>query len=478
MEYINSKNLVNGEYLDTKEHISIYSPIDNNILGITPSMTREDVDYTMDKARKATKEWGNLTVYERAQYLHRTARELEKMKEELATILTKEIAKSYKDSLVEIERTIELIDYTAEEGIRIENEIYSSGKLKDSKNDKVSIVKHIPMGVVLCIAPFNYPINLSAAKIAPALIAGNTVIFKPPTQGAVSALKFMEAFYNAGYPAGVVNSITGRGREIGDYLIKHKEVDFINFTGSTEVGVNISKITNMTGMILELGGKDAAIVLKDADIDKAVNDIISGAFSYSAQRCTAIKRVLVDEKIANELEVKLLEKVKKLKVGNPFDNADITPLIDNKTAEYIEELVKDTIKSGGKALTEYKRENNLVYPMLFTDITNDMRLAREEPFGPVLPIIKFKDIEEAINLANDTEYGLQSSVFTNNINDAFYIANKLEVGTVQINNKTQRGPDNFPFLGIKNSGFGIQGIYHSIISMTKIKSIVLDIGGK
>ena len=457
------------------ETIKIYSPINNEYIGEVEKMSKEDVDRKYLQARESFGSWKNLSTVERAQYIYKAADELEKMKEEVANIMTREISKSYKDSLTEVERTVYLMKYSAEEGMRIFGEVYEGGSYDAKMKNKISVIRREPMGVVLAIAPYNYPVNLSASKIAPALIGGNVVIFKPPTQGAICALKLIEAFEKAGLPKGVLQAITGKGSEIGDYLNTHEEIDFINFTGSTEIGKRIGMQAGMKPILLELGGKDSGIVLEDADLEVASKEIVSGAYSYSGQRCTAIKRVLVREEVADELVYKLKEKVEKLSVGNPFDNVDIVPLIDEKSAIFVEGLVKDAISKGANLLTEFKREGNLLTPVLLDNVTLDMDIAWIEPFGPVLPVIRLKTDEEILKVANDSEYGLQSSVFTKNIDRAFYFANKLEVGTVHINNKTQRGPDNFPFLGIKNSGTGVQGIRQSILSMTKVKNIVLNI---
>ncbi len=457
------------------ETIKIYSPINNEYIGEVEKMSKEDVDRKYLQARESFGSWKNLSTVERAQYIYKAADELEKMKEEVANIMTSEISKSYKESLTEVERTVYLMKYSAEEGMRIFGEVYEGGSYDAKMKNKISVIRREPMGVVLAIAPYNYPVNLSASKIAPALIGGNVVIFKPPTQGAICALKLIEAFEKAGLPKGVLQAITGKGSEIGDYLNTHEEIDFINFTGSTEIGERIGMQAGMKPILLELGGKDSGIVLEDADLEVASKEIVSGAYSYSGQRCTAIKRVLVREEVADELVYKLKEKVEKLSVGNPFDNVDIVPLIDEKSAIFVEGLVKDAISKGANLLTEFKREGNLLTPILLDNVTLDMDIAWIEPFGPVLPVIRLKTDEEILKVANDSEYGLQSSVFTKNIDRAFYFANKLEVGTVHINNKTQRGPDNFPFLGIKNSGTGVQGIRQSILSMTKVKNIVLNI---
>lgn len=469
------QNLVNGEWKSSEKEITIYSPINQEELGTVPAMSQAEVDEAMQAARAALPAWRALAPVERAAYLHKTAAILERDKEEIGTILAKEVAKGIKAAIGEVVRTADLIRYAAEEGLRITGQAMEGGGFEAASKNKLAVVRREPVGVVLAIAPFNYPVNLSGSKIAPALIAGNVVMFKPPTQGSISGLLLAKAFEEAGIPAGVFNTITGRGSEIGDYIIEHKEVNFINFTGSTPIGERIGRLAGMRPIMLELGGKDAALVLEDADLERAAKQIVAGAFSYSGQRCTAIKRVIVLESVADQLATLLQEEVSKLTVGDPFDNADITPVIDNASADFIWGLIEDAQEKGAQALTPIKREGNLLWPVLFDQVTKDMKVAWEEPFGPVLPIIRVASVDEAIAFANESEFGLQSSVFTNDFKKAFEIAEKLEVGTVHINNKTQRGPDNFPFLGVKGSGAGVQGIKYSIEAMTNVKSIVFDV---
>ncbi|HEV6879711.1 TPA: NADP-dependent glyceraldehyde-3-phosphate dehydrogenase [Streptococcus pneumoniae] len=469
------QNLVNGKWKSSEQEITIYSPINQEELGTVPAMTQTEADEAMQAARAALPAWRALSAIERAAYLHKTAAILERDKEEIGTILAKEVAKGIKAAIGEVVRTADLIRYAAEEGLRITGQAMEGGGFEAASKNKLAVVRREPVGIVLAIAPFNYPVNLSASKIAPALIAGNVVMFKPPTQGSISGLLLAKAFEEAEIPAGVFNTITGRGSEIGDYIIEHKEVNFINFTGSTPIGERIGRLAGMRPIMLELGGKDAALVLEDADLEHAAKQIVAGAFSYSGQRCTAIKRVIVLESVADKLATLLQEEVSKLTVGDPFDNADITPVIDNASADFIWGLIEDAQEKEAQALTPIKREGNLLWPVLFDQVTKDMKVAWEEPFGPVLPIIRVASVEEAIAFANESEFGLQSSVFTNDFKKAFAIAEKLEVGTVHINNKTQRGPDNFPFLGVKGSGAGVQGIKYSIEAMTNVKSIVFDV---
>lgn len=473
------RNLINGNWTNSKSgnFIEIYSPIDNRLVGKVPAMTTEEVDYTFESARKAQEEWKNTPINKRAEVLYKAADILEDKVEDLTNIMMLEIGKDKKSCESEILRTADFIRFTADASKSLSGESIPGDSFPGFKRNKISVVTREPLGVVLAISPFNYPINLAASKIAPAIVAGNTVVLKPATQGSLCGLYLAKVFEEAGVPAGVLNTVTGKGSEIGDYIVTHKDVDFINFTGSTEVGTRISKITAMVPLLMELGGKDAAIVLEDADLDLTASNIVSGAYSYSGQRCTAVKRVLVVDKVADALVEKIKEKVEKLKIGSPLeiDDVNVVPLINTKAADFVEELIEDAKEKGAKLLVGGNREGNLIYSTLFDYVTTDMRLAWEEPFGPVLPIIRVKDKDEAIAIANESKYGLQSAVFTENINEAFYVADRLEVGTVQVNNKTERGPDHFPFLGVKASGIGTQGIKYSIEAMTRPKATIINL---
>lgn len=471
------KNLFDGSWIESSsaKTIKIFSPSADELIGEVQSCSKEDVDKILTNSKENQKIWSDMSISERASILHKAASLLEENVDYLTKILQKEIAKDSDSAISEVKRTADFIRFTADEGKHLGGETISADSFPGFKKNKFSLVTRVPLGIVLAISPFNYPINLSASKIAPALMAGNSVVLKPPTQGSISALHLAEIFNAAGLPKGILNTVTGSGSEIGDYIVTHEDINFINFTGSTEVGKHIAKIAGMVPMLLELGGKDAAIVLNDADLEDAANDIVIGAYSYSGQRCTAVKRVIVLENVANKLVELLKNNIEKLKVGKPEDGASIIPLIDNKSADFVQDLINDALEKGAKLIIGNMRDKNLIYPTLFDYVTTSMRIAWEEPFGPVLPVIRVNSLDEAIKIANSSQYGLQSSVFTKNIDDAFYIARNLEVGTVQINNKTERGPDHFPFLGVKASGMGTQGIRYSIEAMSRPKAIVLNI---
>ncbi len=469
--------LLNNEWKESEsgKTIKILSPDDESIVGSVPSMTQEEVDTAARASKQAQLEWADTPIDERVALLHRWADELEKMEDEIGAIIQHEVGKDVSSAKGEVTRTAELIRYTAEQGLRVKGEYMTGDGFPGGGKNKKALVQKVPHGVVLAISPFNYPVNLSAAKIAPALVTGNTVLFKPATQGAISGIKMIEALVKAGLPQGVLNLVTGRGSVIGDFIVTHPSIDMISFTGGTETGKHIAKEASMIPVVLELGGKDPAIVLEDANLDKAANEIVSGAFSYSGQRCTAIKRVLVMEDVADDLVRKLKEKVEGLTVGFAADGANVVPMIDDKSANYVETLIDDAKDKGATVVTTGERKKNLLYPTLLDNVTEKMRVAWEEQFGPVLPVIRINNEFEAIDLERRNKYGLQASIFTNNMEDAFRIADKLETGTVQLNGKTSRGPDHFPFLGVKNSGQGVQGIGRSIDSMLRDKVVVINL---
>ncbi len=468
-------NFIDGKWVTTEQTIDVISPIDGKLVGKTSAMSQDDVDRATASNLEAYKTWRNTDLMERGEIIIKAADILEENAEMISDIMVTEIAKGKKDALKEIVRTAFIMRQTVEYGKQLYNKILRGDETTPGAKNTICVTRRDPLGIVLSIAPFNYPVNLSGSKLAPALMTGNVVLFKPPSQGAISALHLVRAFELAGVPKGVINTAMGRGSVIGDYLGSHKDVRMINLTASSDVGHTVAKASGMVSMIMELGGKDPAIVLEDADMDLTVSQIVGGAFSYSGQRCTAVKRVFVLDHMADDLAKRLKAKVETLTVGSPWDNCTVTHVINEKSADFIMSLVEDAKAKGATILTGDKREGNLIQPTLIDHVTTDMKIAWEEPFGPVLPIIRVKSIEEAIELSNQSEFGLQASVFTRDINKAMTIADRLEAGSVQINNAPSRGPDHFPFSGVKNSGIGVQGIQYSLEAMTQVKATILNI---
>ena len=468
----NFKNLINGKLIDKKNKLKIISPINLKPIGEVNQFDTEEIDEVFAYANKAFKKWSNTKLETRINYLKEFNKLLVKNIDYIAEIICQEIAKTHDSAVSEVKRTIEYIKYTIEEARRL-NPISYSGDAWGIDN-KIGIFKRVATGVILAISPFNYPINLLMSKLAAALVTGNTVVYKPATNGSLIGTYVSELFAQINIPPGVVNVITGRGSKIGDKLVSNPNISLINFTGSIEIGTRIKKLVNGAKLILELGGKDPMIVLEDGDINKAANDIIAGGFGYSGQRCTAIKLVLVNDKIADNLINKVKTLTEKLTVGSPENNCFITPLLNNANANYVKSLIDDALAHNAKLIIGNKQINNLIYPTILDHVTPQMDVAKYEPFGPVIPFVRCNNTKEMIKIANNLEYGLQASIYTININSAFNIADQLEVGTVNINSKSQRGPDSFPFLGIKKSGVGAQGIHESLIAVTRLKGTVIN----
>jgi glyceraldehyde-3-phosphate dehydrogenase (NADP+) len=268
--------------------------------------------------------------------------------------------------------------------------------------------------------------------------------------------------------------VTGRGGEIGDYLTQHPGVDAISFTGG-ETGIRVAQKSGMVALQTELGGKDACLVLPDADLDLAAKSIIAGAYSYAGQRCTAVKLLVVFDEIADELIAKVNEKITELTVGQPEDNAKITAVISKSSADFIESLVLDAKDKGAKLCQEWRRKDNLIWPLLIDNVTQDMKICWEEPFGPVLPVVRVKTEAEALEYVNKSRFGLQGCVFTKDIDRAIRLSDAMETGTVQINGPPSRGPDHFPFQGVKSSGIASAGVANTINFMCKVKTTVINL---
>ncbi len=472
------KFLSNGKWIKSKtgELIDVNSPIDNNLVGRAQAVDRDEIDEVINGASEAQKKWEKITLEDRAAILKRTSELINENLEELIEMMVLEIAKTKKKARSDISRGADIVSYVADQLDVINGgEHFSAANFPGGDDKKTTTVIRQPLGVILAITPFNYPINLATTKIAPALLVGNSVVVKGPTQGSICTAMLIEIFNKAGLPPGVISYVSGRGGEIGDYLVAHKGTNMINFTGSSSVGKDIAKKTGLKPLLLELGGKDAALVLDDADLDIAAEQIVGGAFSYAGQRCTAIKRVLVHKDVHDSLIERIIKETKdKYSVlGDPRkEETQLNPLISKKQTEYVTELMDDAVKGGAKIVTGGKIEKNYIEAVVLDNVEGKMRIAWEEQFAPVLPIIVCEDIDEMVETHNKSEYGLGGSVFSQDLDKAHEIAKRLEAGVIQINKKSERFPDSFPFLGIKDSGLGVQGIRWSIEAMSRIKSIV------
>ena len=367
------KIFVGGQWQVSKsdKYIEIHSPIDGSVVGIVPSVTKEEAEMAVESAKNSQKDWENMLISERVDILHKAAALIKENVDVLRDLIILEIGKPFGEAEEEVVRTVDLIDYYAEEGRRLVGDVWESSAFPGYKKSKIAIARKVPLGVVLAIPPFNYPINEGAPKIVGALVSGNSVILKPSTQGALSSLHMVEIFRQAGLPAGVLNCVTGRGEDVGDFLITHELVDAINLTGSYETANLVAHKAGMKKLLFGLSGKDASIVLSDADLTLAASEIAKGSFSYGGQRCTGIKRVLVDEKIHDAfVDILKTTVAKNYKLGDPrIKENTLGPVIDDKTALYIDELLEDAVNLGAKIVLGGKREGRMMEATILTGVT-------------------------------------------------------------------------------------------------------------
>lgn len=466
--------LINGKHISGDDLFEVKNPYSGEVIDTVPIAHLNIVDDAIKAAVDAKKSIQEMSAFKVSNKLYAVYEKLKEKREEFAELLTKEVGKPINESLSEVDRSIETLRLSAEEAKRIYGE---SVPLDAGINGKgfFAFTQKVPLGVVGAITPFNYPLNLSIHKIAPAIAAKNTVILKPPLDAPLTVMKFAELI-DEEFPDGVINVITGYGTEIGDALVVSDEIDKISFTGSVATGLVISQRAGMKKVTLELGGNDPLIVLKDANIDKAVLGVINGAYLNAGQVCMGVKRIIVDNQIADEFVQKLVEKTKELKMGNPMDKDTVVgTLIHEDAAKMVEESVNDAVAKGAELLTGGKREGTFFEPTVLDNVTMDMDLVINETFGPIAPIIRVKSIDEAIEVANNTEYGLQAGVFTESFRDGLRCANEIEAGTVFINKQSTFRTDNMPFGGFKNSGCGKEGVKYSVDEMTKTKLIGLNL---
>ena len=466
--------LIGGKHISSEDLEEVINPYNGEVIDTIPIAHRQIADMAIEAANDAKSALTEMSAFKISNKLFNVVDKLREKRQEFAELLTLEVGKPINESLVEVDRSIETLKLAAEEAKRIYGE---SVPLDAGLNGKgfFAFTQRMPLGVVVAIAPFNYPLNLTIHKIAPAIACKNTVIVKPPSEAPLTVMKFCELL-NEEFPDGVVNVVTGYGSEVGDYLVTSADVDKVSFTGSVPTGLMISQKAGMKKVTLELGGNDPMIVLKDADIDKAIKGVINGAFLNAGQVCMGVKRIIIDESIADEFVQKLVVATEKLVMGNPQDSkTTLGTLISKKAAIQVEQAVNDAVEKGAKILTGGNREDAFYEATVIDNVSPDMDLVQNETFGPIAPIIRVKNLDEAIEIANDTEYGLQAGVFTNDYYAAMRCANEIEAGTVFVNKQSTFRTDNMPFGGFKNSGIGKEGVKYAFDEMTKTKLIGLNL---
>ena len=456
------KNLIAGAWVDSAsgETFENHNPANGELLGHFPSATIEDTQQAIAAAKEAQKGWANTPPPARAAILDKASKIIDRRGDEFAKALTQEEGKTFAEARGEVNRARDIFNYAAGEGWRMGGQTLPSnipGELLYTRRE--------PLGVVALVTPWNFPVAIPAWKMAPALIYGNTVVFKPASLSPHIGLLLVEALVEAGIPAGVLNFITGSGRSVGNTLVGSKDVDGVSFTGSYSVGMGIyaQAMKNLTRVQLEMGGKNPTVVLKDAEIAQAVALTVAGGFGVTGQACTATSRVIVEDSVADAFAAALTDAARNLRVGNGLESGvQMGPAVDRSQLETDLEYIGIAQKEGAKLLAGGSRASDpstdsgqrggyFVQPTVFDDVDVSMRIAQEEVFGPVIGIIRARDFDDALEKANAIEFGLSATVVTNDLQRAFQFANRIDAGVVKINESSSGLALQAPFGGFKHS---------------------------
>ena len=481
------QNYIGGKWVDAKsgQTFEDRNPADwNEVVGVFPKSSKEDVDEAVKAAREAFKSWRLVPAPRRGDIVRKAADLLVARKEEIARLMTREMGKILTETRGDVQEGIDTGYYAATEGRRL----FGMNAPSELPN-KINLSFRMPIGVVGIITPWNFPMAIPTWKIFPALVAGNTVVFKPASDTPATATMLVKILEESGLPAGVLNLVHGGGNEVGMAIVEHPDINAISFTGSTIVGKKISEVGSKTlkRISLELGGKNAQIVMDDADLSLALEGILWGAFGTTGQRCTATSRLILHEKIHDEFMKMLIERAGKLRLGNGLDpNVDVGPCINEGQREKVHSYVEigkqegAQLVLGGEFATGGELNKGWFYkPTIFDNVKPGMRIAQEEIFGPVLSVIKVKSLDEAIDVLNGTPYGLSSSIYTRDVNSAFRAIRDIEAGITYINGPTIGAEAHMPFGGVKQTGNGHrEGGWTVFDFFTEWKAVYVDFSGK
>jgi glyceraldehyde-3-phosphate dehydrogenase [NAD(P)+] len=473
------KILVDGKWTATKKTQDLISSTDGKKLAEIGVADAGDINRAIESAEKSTSKIRSMAAIDRIELMLKAMEELETHKDEIARALVAESGKALSSARGEINAAIERMRLSMEDSKKIVGE-YLPGDWASDTSEKIALVIREPIGVVLGVSPFNYPVYTSIAKMLPALLAGNTVILKPPSADPIAFMMCVEIFRKVGLPTGTLQVITGSGSETGDLLTSSNKINMVSFTGSTAVGKHIASIAGLKKVHMELGGKGNALVLDDADLELAAKQCVKGSLELAGQRCDAISRILVVEGVYDKFVTKLKEHMSDFKFGNPLESDAITmgPVISEKAADRIDGMVKDAVTKGAKLLAGGKHNAAYYEPTLLVDVPLSAEIANEETFGPVVTVIKVKDTDDALKVANDSKYGLDSCVFTENFYNAWEAMKALQSGNVTLNAAPSHGTAYFPFGGVKESGYGKEGVGYTIDEMTVRKTLIFDLSPK
>lgn len=464
-------SMVAGNPVSGGELLKVHNPYDRSLTGTVVQATQRDTDAAIAAAVEFRE---TPTRYQRSEILEKTRTALEARREEFARTITGEAGLALREGRYEVGRTIDVLRFAAIEALRDDGQIFSCDISAQGKARKIFTTRE-PLRCAVAITPFNHPLNQVAHKLGPAIAAGTPIILKPSEKTPLTALKLAELLYEAGLPGPMLSVLLGPTAEVAEPLVKHPSVEMVAFTGSVAVGKHISLTAGYKKLVLELGGNDPLIILDDADMDLAVTLAAEGSFRNSGQRCTAVKRILVHEGIADEFTRRFVEKAKEYVCGDPMDEATrVGTVIDEASAVHLEAVVKEAVEAGARVLLGGQRDGAQLQPTVIADVPRDSRMVNSESFGPLAPIIKIKDLDDALELANSTDYGLSSGVVTSDLQSALKAVRTLRCGTVNINEVPGFRVESSPFGGIKDSGLGIkEGVIESIKAYSYVKTFSL-----
>jgi len=468
------KLLINGQWRESQDIREIKSPYDQSVAGKVHFAGKTETEEAVASAHKAFEETKKLSSHERSQVLEKISSEIDRRKEELAKSIALGAGKPIKSSRVEAERAASTFKLASEEAKRIEGEIIPLDLSAQTK-ERWGFIRRFPIGAISAITPFNFPLNLVAHKVAPALASGNTVILRPASQVSMTSVLLGDIIKETGYPAGGMN-IVPCGYEAAEILLSDDRIKKVTFTGSPDIGWELKKKAYKKKVTLELGGNAAVVVEPDANLDFAIPRTVLGAYSYAGQICISIQRIFLHEKIYDRFMGDFVEATKKLKLGDPLEeDTDIGPMINLGAAEQTEEWVNEAVENGACVLTGGKRDGVMYEPTILENVKPELRISWLEAFAPVVVVYPYKDFEEALKGVNYSIYGLQAGIFTNDLKKAFRAFEVLDVGGVVINDFPTFRIDHMPYGGIKESGFGREGLKYAIEEMTEMKLMAVNL---
>ncbi|MCI0558511.1 MAG: aldehyde dehydrogenase family protein, partial [Nitrososphaera sp.] len=451
---------------------TIINPWDGSAVGSVSLATEGDANTVVERALKGYEKTRSLAAHERAEILTFISSKLKEQQEDFSRLITAEAGKPIQWSRVEVDRAVTTFQLAAEEAKRIEGEVIPLD-LSAAAKGRFGVVRRFPIGIVLCIAPFNFPLNLIAHKVAPAIASGNAFIVKPPPQAPLTGLKLGELIDVSGFPKEGF-SVFPCSNAVAEKLVTDERIKMLSFTGSPTVGWHLKAKAGKKKVLLELGGNAGVIVDKTANVDEAVKKNVIGSFVYAGQVCIKVQRIYVHESLYEEYKEKFVQATKALKSGDPNDPATVMgPLIDDKAAERVTTWISDASKQGAKILTGGSKNGRVVEPTVLENVPRTSDVFCKEVFGPVVTLHKFKTTEEAVAGINDSSFGLQAGIFSNDYQNILYAYNHIDVGAVIVNDNPTFRVDNMPYGGVKDSGFGREGVKYAIREMTEPKLLVV-----